>query len=145
MPKVPARINVSPLTTTMYEKGVRGTRKESPFDVVRARYLRAHDFLELTLRQGTVLSIPRAQISELADADPLELRKIEIQPGGDGLSVPRLDVDIRVPGLLIDLMGPLFAKGIGRRSRGATSETKAAASRVNGKRGGRPKRAIVSA
>lgn len=140
MAKPPSRIPVPPLTKAMYTRG-KGTAREEPYDVVAARYDRKTDALDLKLRKGVTVSIPREQIQELADADAADLAKIEIQPGGDGISIRRIDVDIYVPGLLADELGTLFAKAMGRRTRGRTTQKKAAASRANGRKGGRPRRA----
>ncbi|HZO93720.1 MAG TPA: hypothetical protein VFB22_08100 [Candidatus Baltobacteraceae bacterium] len=65
---------------------------------------------------------------------PGRIGRIAIQPGGDGISFRNLNVDVSVPGLLADELGTLFARAIGRRARGKTSEKKAAASRANGNR-----------
>lgn len=132
------RIPIPPLTDEMYERGV-GSAKDGPFDVVSARYDRKADALELVLRKGISVCFPREQIREIKNASPADVAKVEVQPGGDGISFLRLDVDISVPGLLADELGPLFAKGFGRKSLGATSEKKAASSRENGRKGGRPK------
>lgn len=140
MAKPPGRIPVPPLTEAMYTRG-KSTAREEPYDVVAARYDRKTDALDLKLRKGVTVSIPREQIQELADADAADLAKIEIQPGGDGISIRQIDVDIYVPGLLADELGTLFAKAMGRRTRGRTTQKKAAASRANGRKGGRPRRA----
>ena len=140
MAKPPSRIPVPPLTKAMYTRG-KSTAREEPYDVVAARYDRKTDALDLKLRKGVTVSIPREQIQELADADAADLAKIEIQPGGDGISIRRIDVDIYVPGLLADELGTLFAKAMGHKTRGRTTQKKAAASRANGRKGGRPRRA----
>jgi hypothetical protein len=124
----------------MYKRGVRNARKTTPFDVVCARYGRDHDVLDLTLRNGIAIRFPRKQIRELAGARPAKLENVEIQPGGDGISFRQIDVDIYVPGLLADELGSVFARALGRKTRGKTSRKKAAASRANGRKGGRPKK-----
>ncbi len=144
MAKNSAPIAVPPLTAAVYDRGTRG-KADGPFDVVRARFDRARRLLDLTLRNGITVRFPRERIRELADADPGEIGEVEIQPGGDGISFRKLDVDISIPGLLADELGPLFAKAMGRRGRGRTTTKKAAASRQNGRKGGRPKKPPVAA
>lgn len=144
MAKVPAQIVVPPLTDAMYERGKTG-KNDQPYDVVRANYNRTRDALDLTLRKGITLSFPRLQIREIAKAEPRDLAKIEIQPGGDGISIRKIDVDIYVPGLLAEELGSVFAKAMGRRTRGRSTAKKTAASQANGRKGGRPKKRAFAA
>jgi hypothetical protein len=116
----PARIAVLPMTETMYRSAVKSAKRDDPLDVVAARYDRRSDTIDLTLRQGVTVRLPRLQIRELGQARPADLAKIEIQPGGDGISFRRINVDIYVPGLLADELAPVFAPTMGRRSRGRT-------------------------
>jgi Protein of unknown function (DUF2442) len=138
--KFPESIPVPPMTEAMYRAALKSAKRDEPLDVIEARYDRKLDALELTLRKGITVRFPRLQIWELADKSPDEVAEIEIQPGGDGLSFPRTDVDIYVPGLLREELGTLFARALGRSSRGRTSPKKAASSKANGKKGGRPKK-----
>ena len=137
MAKAPARIAVLPLTQAMYERGK--TAKNGPLDVTQARYVAKADALELKLRTGISICLPRKEIRELRGAKPADLAKIEVQPGGDGISFRSIDVDIYVPGLIAEVLKSAFAKALGRKTRGRTSIKKAAASRENGRKGGRPK------
>jgi uncharacterized protein DUF2442 len=138
--RFPSRIAVPPMTDAMYRSAVKSAKQDEPLDVTVARYDRRADTIDLTLRKGVTVRLPRLQIRELTNATPADVSRIDIQPGGDGISFRKINVDIYVPGLLADELGPLFAKAIGRRSRGRTSEKKAASSRENGRKGGRPKK-----
>lgn len=136
-------MQVPPLTDNMWRRVVASSKRAEPFDVVRAHYAHNADRIDLTLRNGITIRFPRMCIRELSKARPEDLSQIEIQPGGDGISIRRIDVDISVPGLLANELGGIFARAIGRRGRGRTSPKKAAASRRNGQRGGRPKTAAA--
>lgn len=138
--KIPESIPVPPMTDALWKHALKTAKQDEPLDVVRAGYDYALDTLDLTLRCGIIVRLPRTQIWELANAAPADVAKVEIQPDGDGLSFDAIDMHISVPGLLRDELGPLFARAIGRKARGRTSPKKAASSKENGKKGGRPKK-----
>jgi Protein of unknown function (DUF2442) len=129
---IPDRVSPPPLSEAAYRAATTPGKRNEPTDVVVARYRNSTDMLELRLRSGIEIRFPRVRIRELAAADPAAISKVEIQPGGDGISVRNLGVDISVPGLLADELGTLYARAIGRRARGRSSEKKARSSRKNG-------------
>jgi len=93
------------------------------------------DAIVLDMRSGITITLPRRLIDELARAPQTTLKsELALRVGGDALSVPSLDVDIAITGLLRDLLG----FNIQRKGGQARSDVKAAAARANGAKGGRP-------
>ena len=72
------------------------------------------------------------------------LAEIEISPAGLGLHWPRLDADVYVPALLQGVFGSKswIARQLGAAGGHARSAAKAAASRENGRKGGRPSKTV---
>jgi len=130
-----------PLTKAQYERArAQGDRLvRSPFALMEARYVESEDSLFFRFRNGSTISLPRKQIWEVAKARPESLRRIAIQGGLDAFSIEEIDVDIYLPGLIADEFAELFARGLGQKAGGKTSEKKARSSALNGKRGGRPR------
>jgi hypothetical protein len=87
------------------------------------------------------MTFPRHLLQGLQDATPKELAKIEIEGPGSGLHWPALDVDHYVPALLTGVFGTRhWMAELGQKGGKAKSPAKAAASRANGRRGGRPRK-----
>lgn len=98
-------------------------------------YRRKDESIALHMRSGVRLQIPRHLIGELADVPVDALQDdLGLAVGGDAISVSSLDIDIAIPGLLRDIFGLNFQRLGGQ----AKTPAKAAASRDNGKKGGRP-------
>ena len=69
------------------------------------------------------------------------LESVSISPAGDALLWTAIDADVYVPGLVERAFGhKLFAAAAGRRGGRRRSKAKAAAARLNGAKGGRPRK-----
>ena len=112
---------------------------------VAARYDRRVSRVMVTLSNGLELAFPPHLAEGLADAKPADLAIIEITPAGLGLHWPKLDADLYLPALLQGVFGsPRWMAGLLGRSGGlARTEAKGAAARVNGRKGGRPRKIVA--
>lgn len=106
---------------------------------VAARYDRKAGRVVVELTNGATFAFPPALVEGLGDAAPDALAEIEVSPTGYGLHWPRLDEDYSVSGLMNGVFGT--AQWMAGRAGRATSAAKAAAARVNGAKGGRPRKA----
>jgi hypothetical protein len=113
--------------------------QREPWWPVSACYDRGCDALVIGLRDGKSLTVPRSHVPELADATGRQVDGVELI--GEALRWDALDVDVSVPGLISELLGPsLSTQSSGRLGGKARSRAKAAAARRNGRKGGRPRR-----
>ena len=113
--------------------------------VVTVRYDPGTDRVIMSLSNGLEVSFPAHEVQGLETATPADLSHIEIDPPGFGLHFPTLDADVYVPALLQGLLGSerWMAARLGARGGKARTAAKAAASRKNGKLGGRPRASAV--
>jgi hypothetical protein len=107
-----------------------------------ARYDRSTGRVVMELSNGYLFGFPISAIPELSHATATQLAEVELFPEGDVLHWEALDADLSVPGLLMSSLGRKerlseFARIAGK----AKSPAKAAASRANGAKGGRPRKA----
>ena len=102
------------------------------------RYDRKLDRIVVELTNGCTFTFPPRLAQGLETATDAQLAAVEILGHGYGLHWQALDVDISIPGLLAGIFG---TKAYMARLAGqAKSPAKAAASRANGARGGRPRK-----
>ena len=102
------------------------------------RYDSARGLLLVELRSGFAFGFPPERVSGLEAANAKELGKVRISPSGDGLHWDDLNVDASLTGLVADA---LDLKEWAPRFMGQSrSEAKARAARLNGLKGGRPRR-----
>jgi hypothetical protein len=122
-------------------RGTMRTREASA--VVGARYESRGEALHLTFRGGGSMVIPRRLIPGLERAAAADLAAPAVSPAGDALFWPALVLDVYVPGLVERAFGSrLFAAATGRQGGERRSKAKAAAARLNGAKGGRPRKKL---
>ena len=111
---------------------------------VSARYDARRAFIVVALDTGVEIAFPAERTEGLADAAPADLAEIEISPSGLGLYWPRLDADVDLPALLQGVFGSRnwMAAQLGTAGGQSRSPLKAEAARKNGRKGGRPRKAV---
>ncbi|MSP96859.1 MAG: DUF2442 domain-containing protein [Betaproteobacteria bacterium] len=106
-----------------------------------ARYDQKIGRIVVDLSNGAQFAFPPQLAQGLAGATKSALRDIVVSPAGTGLHWPKLDADLTVTGLLAGMFGSkMWMREIASRGGKSVSEQKAAAARVNGAKGGRPRR-----
>lgn len=118
------------------ERG-RVARRNEP-RAVAARYDTRLGRVIVELTNGCTFMFPPHLVKGLESTTAEQLATVEVLGAGYGLHWEALDVDLSLPGLLAGLFGTksYMARHAGR----ATSPAKAAAARVNGAKGGRPRK-----
>ncbi|MEZ5582057.1 MAG: DUF2442 domain-containing protein [Candidatus Competibacteraceae bacterium] len=119
--------------------------RDSCHKAVAARYDRRIGRVVVSLSTGLEIAFPPRLAQELENAKPADMSVIEISPSGFGLHFPTLDADLYLPALLDGMLGSRrwMASRMGEQGGKVRSTAKAAASRENGKQGGRPRKPAV--
>ena len=105
------------------------------------RYSRARDAFVIELRNGITFIIPRRLTQGLVDATPADAARLMIFDKGAAVGWPALDVYVTIPGLVSGVFGSkAWMSELGRAGGSRRSPARAAASRANGRRGGRPRK-----
>lgn len=115
-------------------------RREHPGEprVEGARYDHATSRVLVELSNGCVFGFPVWMVPGTSQATPEELERIQLEPFGEAVLWTDINADVHVTGLMLAVMNvkTWAAKYLGT----STSPAKAAASRANGKKGGRPRK-----
>lgn len=116
---------------------------QDPSSVTGARYNERRAAVELSFAGGGMMTVPRELIPGLEGASGSVLGLVSVSPAGDAISWRALDIDVYVPGLVERAFGRrLFAAATGRKGGRRTSRAKAVAAKVNGAKGGRPRKRL---
>jgi hypothetical protein len=107
-----------------------------------AHYNRKANRIVIQLNTRLEIAFSPQDTEGLEEAKPAELEAIEVSPSGFGIYFPKLDADIYIPALLEGMLGSKkwMASRMGFAGGQSTSNAKANAARVNGQRGGRPRK-----
>ncbi len=108
-----------------------------------AYYDRSANRIVVELSNEADFRFAPSSVQELVAASPDEIAQVEISPSGQTLRWKKLDADLSLPGLMMGIFGTkMWMAHLGRTGGQATSQAKAAAARLNGIKGGRPKKAV---
>ncbi len=119
--------------------------KEKFPQAVSAYYDRASGRVVVELSSKIAVSFRPEDAQGLEHAKAADLAEVEVSPSGFGIHFPRLDADFYVPALLEGFLGSRkwMAARMGEAGGKSRSKAKKAAARVNGLKGGRPRRKEV--
>ena len=112
---------------------------------VFAKYEPRLGYVTIRFNNGHGLMLNPKKTAGLKRATDSELKSIEITGPGLGLHFPKIDVDLYVPALIdaYFMSKALAASKLGVSGGKVKSKIKAAAARVNGAMGGRPRKMIM--
>jgi hypothetical protein len=125
-----------------YERATRAgeTRLATLPTATRAYYSSRQRRLVVELSNGVILMLPPKLLQGLSEASTAQLAKVELSPLGTALHWEALDADLGVAELASGIFGSkAWMSELARHAGSRTSRRKAASSRENGKRGGRPR------
>lgn len=105
------------------------------------RYVPARNNVIVEMNNGASLVIPRLLLQGLAGASPSQLRNASVSGRGTSVSWPDLNADFTIVSLLHGIYGgKKWMSELARHAGAAKSDAKAKASRLNGAKGGRPRK-----
>lgn len=97
--------------------------------------------ITLYFNNGATFSFLVETVEAIATLPSEILATVELTPSGKGLRWDEPDIDLSIQGLLLGNFGrSVWMCEVASKGGSSTSEKKKAASRLNGKKGGRPKK-----
>jgi Protein of unknown function (DUF2442) len=115
-------------------------RKKEPL-AQRVEHVTDLNLLIVSLSNGRRLLLPVEDLQGLESATHKQMQNYELLGRGTGISFPELDVDLYVPALIEGVYGNRrWMAQLGKKGGAARTEAKRLAAKVNGAKGGRPKK-----
>jgi len=105
---------------------------------VTARYDLKTARVVVDLSNGCTFAFPPRAVEGLGEADDRELGEVEVLGAGFSLAWETLDVHVSLGGLMAGIFGT--KSFMARRAGAVSSVAKTAAARINGAKGGRPRK-----
>ncbi len=97
----------------------------------------------IELTSGVTFWVPTQLLEGVAGAAPEDAAQVALGPRGASLHWAPLGVDFSLAGLLAGVLGTrAWMAELGRRGGSVRSDAKASAARANGRKGGRPEKAV---
>jgi hypothetical protein len=144
-------MNTQHISDAEYAAALAAGRAESETEI-RAqgvRYVPERDAIEMVTNRNAGFLIPRQWIGALQDVPTEELSNLEMWPDGSAMELEARDIHISVHGLLTAILPAMLpsrtiAAIFASRGGQATSRAKRISSKVNGRKGGRPRKRTVA-
>ncbi|KPC49944.1 DUF2442 domain-containing protein [Amantichitinum ursilacus] len=121
----------------------RGRRRQATqLHATSVRYVSALQALLIGFADDSAVALPVRNYPEFAALDATEFDQLEICLEGAGLALESRDLHVSIAGLIAasEPLLKMAASVVAARNGSRSSEAKATASRINGQKGGRPRR-----